>query len=95
MKRGSTAPAASFTIVYAPNAHSTTIDECFSSQTASIINILKHCIFQVHFPVFHAIITWQHLRHGRPKWFLNNEHAALSYSFTQIVDMNGAEKKYT
>ena len=26
---------------------------------------------------------------------VDNEHAALSYSFTQIVDMNGAEKKYT
>ena len=55
------------------------------SQTASII----------YFPLFHAIITWQYLRHGRPKWFLNNEHAALSYWFTQIIDMNGAEKKYT
>ena len=26
---------------------------------------------------------------------VDNEHAGLSYSFTQIVDMNGAEKKYT
>ena len=72
VRRGSTAPAASFTIVQAPNTHSTTtIDKSFFSQTASIINILKHCIFQVHFPLFHAIITWQYLRHGRPKCFLN------------------------